>query len=91
MPIYYGGSKIKEIYKDGTFITRAYNGSSIVFGYNPEEVVFESNVPITAEVFLTPGIYEITIVGGGGGSSGSGGGGGAADESTGTAYPKGGS
>lgn len=91
MPIYHNGNKIKEIYKDGTSITRVYNGSSIVFGYNPEEVVFESNVPITSEVFLTPGVYEITIVGGGGGSSGSGGGGGAGDQSSGTAQPKGGS
>lgn len=91
MPIYRDGNKISSVYKDGTFITRVYNGSSIVFGYNPEEVVFESNIPVTTNVFLTPGVYEITIVGGGGGSSGSGGGGGAGDQSSGTANPIGGS
>lgn len=91
MPIYRGSDKISSVYKDGTFITRVYNGSSIVFGYTPEEVVFESNVPVTTNVFLTPGVYEITIVGGGGGSSGSGGGGGSGDQSSGTANPIGGS
>jgi hypothetical protein len=31
MPIYYGGNKISEVYKDGTSIKELYNGSDLVF------------------------------------------------------------
>lgn len=34
MPIYYGGNKISEVYKDGASIKEVYNGSDLVFKKN---------------------------------------------------------
>ena len=73
MPIYVAGDEIKQIVVGPDVrIARVYYGNKLVWTTSN---VFEKNVPATATVTLTPGIYEVYCVGGGGGSAGSGGGG----------------
>ena len=74
MPIYVGGDRIKQIYVGAdTTIRKVYYGRSLVWEI---EATLESNIPVTKTIYLTPGQYEIYVVGGGGGSAASGGGGG---------------
>ena len=88
MSIFVDGEEIKQIViGPDVRIAKVYYGNKLVW---TTSAVFEKNVPATATVRLTPGIYEVYCVGGGGGSAGSGGGG-SGSSSGNTANPIGGS
>lgn len=56
--------------KTGREISRIYNGSTLVYGYKPEQVLFEKSTAGTYTLNLEhSGDYEVTIVGGGGGGA----------------------
>lgn len=88
MSIFVDGQEIKEIIiGPEQRIAKVYYGGALVWETSK---IFEDNKPASATVTLTPGIYEVYVVGGGGGSAGAGGGGGGGDESTRTTNPIGG-
>lgn len=89
MTIYVGGDKINQIYIGGNQTVRqVWYGNKLVWEI---EATMQSNVPITKTIYLTPGVYEIYVVGGGGGTGAAGGGGGSISDGTGWRAANGGS
>lgn len=89
MSIYVDGQEVKYIYIGGDQTVRqVYYGKSLVWEIDK---TLESNVPITKTIYLTPGIYDIYVVGGGGGTGAAGGGGGSISAGTGWRAANGGS
>lgn len=56
--------------KTGREISRIYKGSTLVYGYGVNEVLFESSTAGTATVNIEyDGYYELTVIGGGSGGA----------------------
>lgn len=74
MPLFVNNSRIVNVHKGNDRIYRIYKGSDLIWrAYKTNEVVFEGSTSSNYSFdILTPGLFQITIIGAGGGGCGNG-------------------